>query len=224
MAFRPTGPGKSGFRSLAGGSSPFQVIEGGKVDAEEAPTPEAPSAVDAAELEALVAEAREQGRAEGRAEAEAEAEASVQQAQELLDTLGPLVDELTGLRRQAMEQAADDVAQLVLLFAQRVVDRSLALHPDALPTLVVDAVAQLPNRDELAIAVSPQLAERLARSLPAELRDHVQPDSDIVNGAVVRTRYVSIESTLAHASEGLEGAVKAWLSEQWWATGDGDFG
>jgi len=41
---------------------------------------------------------------------------------------------------------------------------------------------------------------------------------------VVRTRHVSIEATLEHATEGLDAAIRTWLSEQWWAAGDGEFG
>ncbi len=220
MSFRSTHYGSPGFRRWgAKAESPaLTVIEGERGPPEPEPEPEP------VDIEALLAEAREQGRAEGRAEAEAEAAEAVADAQALVAELGPAVEALETLRHEALAQAADDVAELVLLFARRVVDRSLALHPDALPSLVSDAVAQLPNRDQLSIAVAPHLAERLSRSLPHELREKVVADTELENGCVVRTRHVSIEATLAHASEGLERAVRAWLSEQWWAVGDGEFG
>jgi flagellar biosynthesis/type III secretory pathway protein FliH len=186
----------------------------------ETPEPE-PEPVD---VEALIAEAEARGRAAGRAEVEArvaEERAAMEAERGMLqEALGAV----EGLRHEALAQAADDVSQLVLMFARRVVDRSLALHPDALPNLVMEAVGHLPNREQVSIAVAPHLAERLARSLPGELRDRVVADADVDNGAVVSTRYVSFEATLAHATEGLDHAVRDWLSEQWWAVGDGEFG
>jgi len=201
-----------GFRRL-GAPPPARV---------EAPEPEPePEPID---VEALVAEALERGRAEGRAEVEAEVAAEREAMAGERAALLSALEQVEGLRHEAVAQAADDVAELVLLFARRVVDRSLALHPEALPALVMEAVGHLPNREQVSIAVAPHLAERLARNLPGELKQRVVADPEVDNGAVVSTRYVSFEATLAHATEGLEHAVRSWLSEQWWAVGDGEFG
>lgn len=221
MAFRGHGRPSGGFRRWGGEGAPaLRVVAS---DEEPVPEPEPvaqePEPVD---LEALLAEAREAGRQEARAELEAELGHAVAEAEAAGAALAEALHEVATLRQQALGQAADDVAELVLLFARRVVDRSLALHPDALPALVKDAVAQLPDREDLSIAVAPHLAEQLARSLPRELRGQVVADTELANGCVVRTQHVSIEATLAHAGEGLEKAVKTWLSEQWWAVAEGE--
>jgi len=228
VSFRPTITGGAAFRRWGGQGPELAVVEGGRADeaaasrgegASDAAPAEPAAAVD---VDALVAEAEARGRAEGKAEAEAELAEARAEAEAVVAALSPALAELEALRREALAEAAGDVAELVLLFARRVVDRSLALHPEALPSLVLDAVGQLPDRDEVTIAVAPHLAEGLTRSLPGELRDRVVADIDLENGAVVRTRFVCIEATLKHATEGLDRAVQTWLSEQWWAVGDND--
>jgi len=219
--------------------SPFRpiVLPGGaaeptpfrRMGAPDVPEPEPVAAgpelePEVVDVEALVAEAEDRGREAGRAEADAEMAEARSALEAEREVIQDALRQVEGLRHEALAQAADDVAELVLLFARRVVDRSLALHPEALPALVMEAVGHLPNREKVSIAVAPHLAERLARSLPGELRDRVVADADVDNGAVVSTQYVSFEATLAHATEGLDHAVRSWLSEQWWAVGDGEFG
>lgn len=217
MAFRPTPHAQVlAFRRWGEAAAVAPV--------EDAPVEEVVPEPEPVDVDALIAEALARGRAEGRAAVEAEVRAEREALAETHDVLSTALTEMEGVRHQALSRAAEDVSALVLLFAKRVVDRSLALHPEALPALVMEAVAQLPNRDQVSIAVAPHLAERLTRSLPGELRERVVADPDVDNGAIVKTRHVSIEATLAHASDGLEKAVRTWLSEQWWAVGDGEFG
>ncbi len=216
----------SGFRPIVYSGAPSQDPSFRRLGAAppvlvEEPVEPEPEPID---LDAIVAEAMERGRAEGRAEVEAEVAVEREAIALERAVLQHALDRVEGLRHEAVAQAAEDVAELVLMFAQRVVDRSLALHPEALPALVMEAVGHLPNREQVSIAVAPHLAERLARSLPGELKDRVVADPEVDNGAIVSTRYVSFEATLAHATEGLDHAVRAWLSEQWWAVGDGEFG
>lgn len=214
VGFQPvvySGGAEPAFRRLGAPPPPVEV---------ETAEPE-PEPVD---VEALVAEALARGREEGRAEVEAEVAAEREAIEAERVAVAAALEQLQGLRHEALTQAAEDVAELVLMFSRRVVDRSLALHPEALPALVMEAVGHLPSREQVSIAVAPHLAERLARGLPGELRDCVVADAEVDNGAVVSTRYVSFEATLAHATEGLDHAVRDWLSEQWWAVGDGEFG
>ena len=133
MAFRPSNQAQVlAFRRW--GDSPAASVEVVHAAPEEVQEP--------VDVDALIAEAFERGRAEGRAAVEeevAEERASLEGVQEALIAVA---EEIEGLRHATLAQSADDVAQLVLLFARRVVDRSLALHPEALPALVMEAVQQ----------------------------------------------------------------------------------
>ncbi|MEM6930087.1 MAG: hypothetical protein AAF602_24320, partial [Myxococcota bacterium] len=110
-----------------------------------------PPAIDPEELPGLLAEAREAGAAQ-----------ALEGIQEELETLramalqmGPALDELARLRHTTLVAAAEDVADIVRVFATKLVGESLALHPEALPKLVRDALAQLPDSDDVTIACSP---------------------------------------------------------------------
>lgn len=171
-----------------------------------------PPAVDPEELPGLLAEAREAGAAEVRAELEAE----LTTLREVAEALGPALDELARLRHATLVAAAEDVAQIVKVYAHKLVGDSLALHPEALPTLVRDAMTQLPDSDDVMIVASPQSAEMLSRHLDVGLRDRVTVDPDLGGGVIVRTRHASLDATVRHAEQALEAAIQSWLSDQWW--------
>ncbi|MBX2801959.1 MAG: flagellar assembly protein FliH [Myxococcales bacterium] len=209
MAFRPMDTESGEFRPLTPSDrSPPRISA--------VPDRAGPDLDDMEELQGLIREAREQGAAEARAEMEAE----LVQLREALDALGPTLEDLAAMRRRTLSQSAEDVADLVRLFASRVVHDALAHNPDALVRLVKEAVAQLPESEEVTIVVSPQAAETLTRVLEPKLKDRVVVDAEIQAGAVVRTRYASLDATLRTAEQGLETAVQEWLSEQWWVEGD----
>ncbi len=206
MSFRPLDPNRSRFHRWGSGAPAPPELR------------EAPPGVPAEEgLDDLLHRAREEGAAEARAENEAE----LAQLREAIEILGPALEDLAGLRRRTLIGLAEDVGDIVRLFAQRIVSDALALNPEALPGLVRDAVTQLPETEEITIAVSPQSAEPLSRALEPSLRDRIVVDPDIESGAVVRTRYASLDATLKTAEQGLESAVQGWLAEQWWVEGEG---
>ena len=207
MPFKPHGRPPSGFRSWATGDAKPQLSQ----VPDRAPDPKR---VD--DLQDMLTEAREAGAGDARAELEAE----LVQLREIVESVGPLVDELEGMRKQALTDAADTIAQVVRLFARRVVGDALAMNPDALTSLVKEAIAQLPDHDDLEIAVSAQDSDTLSRTLPAHLRERVVVQPDIERGVVVRTKNASLDATLATAERGLDAAVQEWLAEQWWADGE----
>lgn len=207
MPFEPTSP-SSGFRPLmpTGDGAPTLIA---------LPSP-IPDARDVGDVQQLLADARDEAAAEAREELEAE----VVQLRELAESIGPLVEELEGLRRTILQRASEDIADVVRTFAGRVVGDALAMHPEALSTLVQDAIEQLPARDEISIAVSAESSEALVRALPPELRDRVTVDPSIAAGALVKTRNAALDATLDAALQGLEAALQEWLSAQWWVEGD----
>jgi len=162
----------------------------------------------------------DQVRAEASEAVRTELEAELVQLREVVANLTPALQELETLRREALEAAAKDVTDLIRLFAQRVVHNALAMHPEALERLVMEAVSQLPEREEVTIAVSPHAAEALMRTLEPHLRERVVIDPELTQGARVRTRYASLDASLQTAMAGLDGALQDWLSDQWWAGGE----
>jgi len=166
------------------------------------------------DVEALVAAAREQGRAEAEAAHATEADA----LSEMARVLRSAVDAAERARRESVHQAAQDIADIVLRVSRRVVEQSLALHPDALPQLIREAIAQLPESDEFTIAVAPTMIDQISRTMGSDLGRRVVADPDIINGCVVRTRHVSIESTVDTVLVGVDAAIRAWLSEQAWVS------
>ncbi|HHO53591.1 MAG TPA: hypothetical protein ENK18_22650 [Deltaproteobacteria bacterium] len=207
MSFRPLSPEGPRFRGLG---APEPEAPGPR----ELPPPE-PGQIE--DLEAQLQQAREAGAEEVRSELGAE----LDQLRDAMASLGPILDELAGLRRRTLIDLAGDIADIVRLFAHRVVADALAMHPEALPGMVRDAVSKLPESEEITIAVAPQSAEALSRALEPRLRDHIVVDPEITGGAIVRTRYASLDTTLQTAEQGLESALQEWLSEQWWVDGEG---
>ncbi len=210
MSFKPLGPDQP-FRNLRGGESPAPPERGHLKE-----VPAGDSTRSAEETRARIAEAREEGAAEAREELQAE----LAQLKEVVDAVLPAVQQLEALRKRTLSEAAEDIAEIVRLFATRIVQDALAMHPDALPRLVTEALSQLPEHEEVTITVSPQSAETLSRALPADLRDRVQIDMEMGPGAVVRTRNASVDATLQTATEGLDAALRDWLGEQWWVEGE----
>jgi len=126
----------------------------------------------------------------------------------------PLYDEIDSLRRQALVQAAADVGQLVLALSRRVVGDSLAYNPEALPKLVENAIAQMPEEDEILIHVAPDDVECVKDSLSEKMRDQVVANPELEAGCIIETQYASIDSSLDAVLEGIESAVNTWLESQ----------
>jgi len=162
------------------------------------------------DLEVLLAEAREEGAASVRDEAEAR----INEMQATLDALAPALDEVARVRTDALRQASQDLGALVLTVCRRVLGDSLAVHPDALANVVSQAVANLPDEDDVRIRVNPDDVPRVRDALPDRLEDHVESDPTVTAGCKVESRHAAIDATLAAAVEGIEGAVQSWLESQ----------
>ena len=164
------------------------------------------------DLEAL----RAQWIAEAKASAEAELEAEREQLRQTAALLQQALDEAARARRQALEAASNDIGELVIAMTERVLDTSMAVHPDALRGLVSRAIEQLPEAEEVAVMVVPGQVEQVSRALDPRCR--IVPDPEIGSGCIVRPRLVKLDATLEATMSGIKHAVKSWLSEQPWVT------
>lgn len=214
--FHPFRSPSRGFRVVSEPAGPRLVEDLEPPEPEPVLEPEPPPApepvVPAADLDELLDAARKAGRAE----ATAELEPQIAELQGQLGALDPLLDEVRALRRHVLERAALDVGALVEVAARQVIGESLALHPGALSHVMKEAIARLPEAEQIWVAVPPGLAESLSRQVRPELRAHILADPSVGEGCVVRTRYASIEVSVQTAAEGIAAAVKDWVAEQPW--------
>lgn len=200
--------------------------------AAEEPPPSVPSEV-ANALDALEAEVEESLSQEaldeleekafqrGRAAAMAEVAGKLQSLREegerhaeMAARFGPVVEELDGLRQRLIRQSSEDVAELALHMARRVVGETLAVHPQALRKLVMDAIERLPGDDEITVRVRPQDLEVIDQHLPTRRSIRVIPDEGIEGGCVVEAQCGEVSSSIDTAFTGLRAAVDEWLEDQ----------
>ena len=168
------------------------------------------------DLETLVLAAREQGASEVRAQLQAQLDELQGQLAEVTaerDALAQLDAALHTFRAEAREQAVDDVVQLALAMARRIVGESLALHPDALPGVVRGVLEQLPSEDEITVKVRPEDAAAIETRLRGRRGVKVGVDSNIDAGCVVEATFGTIDATLDTAMAGLERAVREWRED-----------
>lgn len=162
------------------------------------------------DLEALREEAYEAGLAEGQKEAEAlKDELAKQQA-----GIDELVESLSAAHGQALQEAADGVAEMVLKLTERVLGASLALHPQALETLVREAISAMPAEETVEVRVPPDRVDEVSAMVQGRGQVKVIGDESITGGCRASTSTVTIESTVAAVIEGLEKAVDQWKTER----------
>jgi flagellar biosynthesis/type III secretory pathway protein FliH len=160
------------------------------------------------DLEALQRQAHE----EGEQAARRQLEPRIRELEARLAAMGPILEELPRIRKAAMDQAAQDIVQMVLALAHKVIGDSLTHHPDALPRLVQAALARLPDEDEVSIRVPVASVERVVAVLPARHAVRVTPDPSLAKGCVVETRHASIDASLETVIDGLTQASSHWLA------------
>jgi flagellar biosynthesis/type III secretory pathway protein FliH len=168
--------------------------------------PPAPPPVD---VDAIAAAAH----AAGVAEARAALEPKIRELERQVAEVGPLLLAVEVARRKALLAAADDMSDIVLAFAQRVVGDALAFHPSALPDLVASVMAGVPEDVVTAIRVREGRADAVRAVLGESLRARVVEDAT-VDGCRIESDSASIGVSLDIALEGLSKAVADWREAQ----------
>ena len=153
----------------------------------------------------------------GRQEASDELNAQLAELEAVTKQLNEVIDAVAATRRQALEQAASDVGELILILSRQIASESLALHPEALPALIESAVSELPSTEDLHIHVAPSMVEPISRHVPESLRSRLLADPNVEHGCIVRTRFASLDATVETAEQGIREAIDRWLTEQTWA-------
>ncbi len=136
-------------------------------------------------LEAALPEAEKRARAEGRKEGEAAGQAAWKAA---IENAARSVSQITALRGKLRKEAEQDVVQLSLAIAKRVLRRELSVDPEALVGLVRTAFERIEMREVHRVRVrpadAPAVTEFLAR-LGGTQKVEVSPDVGLDAGAIL---------------------------------------
>jgi flagellar biosynthesis/type III secretory pathway protein FliH len=162
------------------------------------------------EVDRMRTESFQLGVVEGRQEAEVE----LQRIRTQQQALEELAEGLDGLRKKIHKEISQEVAEMVLFAARRVVGETLAVHPPALIKLVEGAIARLPGDDEVRIRIRPEAEEIVRGALGGRRPFVIEVDEELEGGCVVEAAVGEVEASLEAAFAGLDQAVEDWLEEQ----------
>ena len=168
-------------------------------------------------LEQIVEMAREEAVLETQESMSAEMEAmkaELEQIREVHASIAPLVESISGLKKKIYQESAQNVSDLVLHVARRVVGETLAVHPESLRTLVENALARLPGDDEVRVRLRPDDIAVVEGHLPTRRSIRLIPDETLEGGCVVEAQCGEVEASLEVAFVGLRQAVSEWLEDQ----------
>lgn len=129
-------------------------------------------------------------------------------------SLQAAVDSVANARGDALNASAEQIGTIIHTVAHRVLDRSLALHPNALPHLIRKTVMQMPSRDEITVTLSPTAADALPKHFEDEMNVRVAVDAEACEGCVVSSPAVTIDATIHAMIDGVDEAVKDWVNSQ----------
>jgi flagellar assembly protein FliH len=135
--------------------------------------------------EAELAQARQSGFQDGLRRGREDAAASVQQT---LDRLAGTLRELAELKRKMRNEAEQELVQLSLAIARRILYRELTTDPDSIHGIVHAALQKLQNREIVRVRVYPAAAtavraafERMTNSARVE----IVADTALETGAIL---------------------------------------
>lgn len=156
------------------------------------------------EKEAVLAQARSEGFEAGRAEGYQEgAAAARREAQARLEALAAMVDELAHARDAAAARHEEDIVELALAVAARIVRRESSLCPDTVRELLRETLPRLGGVKRITVSVHPEdlaalksyLQELAARAGRAEVKWEADP-SIMRGGCYVQTDRGDIDATV----------------------------
>ena len=152
-------------------------------------------------------DSREAGYREGEAAGRTQTAAALQP---VLDRLARGIQEIAGLRPQAMRDATADLVGLSLGIARRILHRECSVDPAALEGLVGGALQKLPGQEICRLRIHPELEPGIRQALAREGRGGLAlvADGTLERGAIlVETARgkldASLETQLAEIGRGL---------------------
>jgi flagellar assembly protein FliH len=136
-----------------------------------------------------VREAHTRGRQEGEAQA-------LQQYQTRVEQMASIVQSTAGLRARIRRESEEELVQLSLAIARRIVRRELSVDPDALNGIVKACLDKLESRQVQRIRLHPEFA--------GPVRSHLDPGVDVVGDPHLGPGEVRIETDQGEIDAGIE--------------------
>lgn len=160
-----------------------------------------------AQLRAEVAMVKKESFEAGRRQGEEDARSEITP---VIQRMHASVAELTGLRSEMRRRAENDLVQLALLIARRVLHRELSVDPNALAALARVVFDRMTRAESYRITVHPVFAPAISAALPAGKAGtvRIEPDPSCAAGTlIVRSEEglidASVDSQLEEIGRGL---------------------
>ncbi|MCU0575352.1 MAG: F0F1 ATP synthase subunit delta [Desulfobacterota bacterium] len=163
-----------------------------------------------AEKEAIEMEAYRKGLEQGQAQGQ---KMAVKKIEPLLGTLNNAVEELKKIRQLIVERHQDQVIEILVLIAERIIHREIQISPDTILDTIRQACNHLAETEEIRIRLHPSdfeyirdIERILSRHLTGKGNLHFSEDSSLDRGGVViHTEFgeidASIRSQIDHMKE-----------------------
>ena len=167
------------------------------------------------EAEAINEEASQSGYAEGKEAAAKEIQAAINSQLTLHKALEKCLQELVALKDAIISQAEDDLIQLAIAVARKLVCRELMQHPDSIASVVKEAIKTARSGEEIKIRIHPddyltleKYMGELKQSLESIGKDKVSIKIEEVSGltpggCIVETDTNLIDMSLEERMESL---------------------
>jgi flagellar assembly protein FliH len=167
-----------------------------------------------AEKEAIEMEAYKKGLEQGQAQAQMMA---IKKIEPLFVTLGNTIEELKKMRQLIIEKHQDQIIEILMLIAKKVIHREIHLSPDIILDTVRNACSYLTETEEIRLRVHPSdfeyirdIERILSSHLTGKRSIHFIEDGTIDRGGIIiDTEFgeidASIHSQIEHIKETLLG-------------------
>jgi len=125
-------------------------------------------------------------------------------------TTAQLAQTLATTRRHVLEASEGELVKLALVIAERVVGLELTANPEQLVTWAKEAIATLPAREQLVVAISSDLADELPKSAWANITKTLEVDHQLPPGTCeVRSSATTVVVSAAARMEAVSETIGA---------------
>lgn len=154
-----------------------------------------------AEKEAIEMEAYRKGLEQGQAQGQMMA---VKKIEPLLDTLAKGIEDLKKMRHLIIEKHQDQIIEILLLVAEKVIHRRIQLNPEIVLDTVKSSCSHLMETDEIRLRLHPSDFEHirdieriLTKNLSGNRNIHFIEDTSLDRGGiVVETEFGEIDASI----------------------------